>query len=177
MRGGVTLTPHRSGLKQQSHPMPSRRLARIAQAVKQEVSTTILFELRDPRIRNVTVLDVQVSPDIRSAKVYVSVMGEPREQALTMHGLESARGFLQSKVADRIQTRYTPILTFVLDQGVKKSIEASRILRDTVGPESSSDAASGFEPDDAEQEFGDDRLDDLDDEDAGEDLRDELADH
>lgn len=114
--------------------MTSRRTARAARAIQETVSSTILFDLKDPRVKNVTVLSAEVSPDLRNAKVYVSVMGEPREQRLTMHGLESARGFIQSKVADRLQTRYTPVLKFVLDQGVKRSAEASRILREAIPP-------------------------------------------
>ena len=110
----------------------SRRTARIAEAIRETVSTTVLFELRDPRIKNVTVISVEVSPDIRNAKVYVSIMGDEKTQRLALHGLESARGFLQAKVADRIETRYTPILKFVIDPGVKKSIEASRLLREVL---------------------------------------------
>jgi ribosome-binding factor A len=78
------------------------------------------------------VLNAEVSPDLRSAKVYVSVMGNEKTQALSLHGLNSARGFLQSKVADRLQTRYTPILKFVLDPGVKRSVEVSQTLRETL---------------------------------------------
>src|SRR5688500_18788504 len=104
--------------------MGSRRTARIAEAIRETVSSTVLFDLRDPRIKNVTVIGADVAPDLRSAKVYVSVMGDAKTQALSMHGLDSARGYLQSKVADRLQTRYTPILKFVLDQGIKKIIEA-----------------------------------------------------
>ncbi|MCA8987640.1 MAG: 30S ribosome-binding factor RbfA [Planctomycetaceae bacterium] len=110
--------------------MPSRRTAKASRAVREVVSTAILFELSDPRIKGVTVLDVDVADDLRTAKVYVSIMGDQKEQQLCLHGLNSARGFLQRKVADRIDTRYTPVLTFVLDAGVKKSIEASRILRE-----------------------------------------------
>ncbi len=113
--------------------MTSRRTARVARAILETVSSTILFGLKDPRVRNVTVLNVEVSHDIRTAKVYVSVMGTEKEQSLCLHGLNSARGYLQSKIADRLQTRYTPVLTFVLDQGVKKSIEASRLLREALG--------------------------------------------
>lgn len=109
--------------------MTSRRTAKIAQAIRETVSTTILLHLKDPRVKNVTVTDVQVSPDIRTAKVYVSIMGDEKLQSLCLHGLESARGFLQSRIADRIQTRYTPVLRFVLDQGVKRSAETSRLLR------------------------------------------------
>lgn len=112
--------------------MPSRRVARVAEAVREQVSTSILFELKDPRVKNVTVTRVEVSGDLRNAKVYVSIMGSEKEQSLTMHGLNSARGFLQAKVADRVKTRYTPQLTFVLDQGVKRSIEAARIIREAL---------------------------------------------
>ena len=115
--------------------MKSRRTAKVAQAILQSLSSTILFGLKDPRVRNVTILNVDVSPDIRTAKVYISIMGDEKAQALCMHGLNSARGFLQAKCADRIQTRYTPVLKFILDESVKKSLEASRIL-DEVLPDS-----------------------------------------
>ncbi|WP_299461349.1 30S ribosome-binding factor RbfA [uncultured Gimesia sp.] len=108
--------------------MTSRRLAKIAQAILETVSTTILLHLRDPRIQNVTVLHVEVAPDVQSAKIYISIMGDEKAKALCMHGLESAKGFIQSKIADRIQTRYTPIIRFVQDSVVKDSAEALRIL-------------------------------------------------
>lgn len=112
--------------------MSSRRTARVASVVREVVSTAILTELRDPRIKNVTVLGADVSPDLRYAKVRLSVMGTEKEAALTMHGLESARGYLQSKVGDRVKSRYTPELRFELDIGVKKSIETSRILKEVL---------------------------------------------
>ena len=99
------------------------------------MSTTILFGLKDPRVKNVTVTHVEVSPDVRTAKIYVSIMGEEKEQALCLHGLNSAKGFLRKKIADRIQTRYTPVLTFINDQGVKKSIAASKLIRDALAEE------------------------------------------
>jgi len=108
--------------------MNSRRTAKVAQAIKEAVSTSILFELKDPRIQNVTVIHVEMSGDLRHAKVYFSVMGDEQTQQLCVHGLRSARGYLQSKIADRLKTRYTPILNFVLDAGVKKSFETSRLI-------------------------------------------------
>lgn len=122
--------------------MKSRRIARASEAVREVVSTTVLFELRDPRIKNVTVLAAEVAPDLRTAKVYVSVMGEPKVQSLAMHGLESARGYIQSKLAERLDTRYTPVLKFVLDPSVKKSIETSRALRDVLGPDTEETTAA-----------------------------------
>lgn len=62
-------------------------------------------------------------------------MGDEKEQSLTMHGLNSARGYLQSKVADRVKTRYTPELSFEVDHGIAKSIETARILREVLPPD------------------------------------------
>jgi ribosome-binding factor A len=121
--------------------MSSRRIAKVAEALREQVSTSILFELKDPRVKYVTVTRVEVSADLRSAKIYVSVMGDEKTQRLTLRGLESARGFLQAKIAEGVQLRYTPILQFHLDQGIKKSIEASRLLREVL-PESASAAES-----------------------------------
>ena len=98
-------------------------------------------DLQDPRIKDVTVTHVEVSGDMRQAKVHVSVMGDETKQKLSLHGLQSAAGFLQSKVANRIDTRYTPRLEFVLDQGVKKSIEIARILREVLPPGSQQPSA------------------------------------
>lgn len=112
--------------------MSSRRTARVAAVIREVVSTSILLELRDPRIKNVTVLGAEVSPDLRYAKIKISVMGTEKDAALTLHGLESARGYLQSKVADRVKTRYTPELSFQIDGGIKQSIETSRILREVL---------------------------------------------
>jgi ribosome-binding factor A len=138
--------------------MSSRRVAKIAEAVREQVSTSILFDLKDPRVTNVTVTRVEVSPDLRSAKVYVSVMGDEKSQRLTVRGLESARGFLQAKLAERVQMRYIPILRFQLDQGVKRSIEASRLLREVL-PNPSLDAPPLIdETPEAEEEFSDSTL-------------------
>ena len=126
--------------------MNNRRTAKAAEAIRETVSMTILVGLRDPRVKNVTVLRAEVSGDLRSAKVYVSVMGDAKAQSLTMHGLESARGFIQAKVADRLQTKNTPVIKFVLDPGVKLSAEASKTLRE-VFPENSPSAADDDESD------------------------------
>ncbi len=110
--------------------MTSRRLLKAAEAIREVVSMAILTELRDPRVQNVTVTSVEVAPDMRSAKVNVSVMGDEGRQHLCLRGLQNASGFLQSLLAKKIDTRYTPRLTFELDQGVKKSLEVAKILHD-----------------------------------------------
>jgi ribosome-binding factor A len=108
--------------------MTSRRVLKAAQAIREVVGMSILTDLRDPRIQNVTVTRVEVSADMRLAKVHVSVMGDEPQQKLSIHGLQNAAGFLQQKVAKRIDTRYTPKLNFVLDKGAKHSMEVTRIL-------------------------------------------------
>jgi len=107
----------------------------------------ILTELKDPRIRDVTVTQVEVSPDMRQAKVYVSIMGDETRQQLSLRGLQNAAGFLQSKVAERIDTRYTPKLIFHLDMGVKRSIEIAQILQQVL--------PAAPEPSEAEDESDD----------------------
>lgn len=130
-------------------PMSSRRTARVASVIREVVSIAILQELRDPRIQHVTVLGAEVSPDLRHATVRISVMGDDRTEALTMHGLRSARGYLQAKVAERIKSRYTPELRFVIDRGVRNAVETSRILSEVfpATEDPATDAAEAMEND------------------------------
>jgi len=129
----------------------SRRVQKAAAAIRQVVSMAILTELKDPRVKNVTVTLVEVMPDMRQAKVRVSVMGDEKKQELALHGLRSAAGFLQSKIAERIDTRYTPRLEFVLDQGVKHSIAVAEILQ-RVLPKDDADLAGDADASDEMQE-------------------------
>jgi ribosome-binding factor A len=110
--------------------MSSRRIQKAAEAIREVVSMAIIAELRDPRVENVTVTYVEVSPDMRNAKVHVSIMGDDAKQRLCLHGLRSSAGFLQNKISERIDTRYTPRLQFELDMGVKKSLAISQMLDD-----------------------------------------------
>lgn len=114
----------------------------------------ILTELKDPRVRDVTVTYVEVTADLRSAKVHVSIMGDDARQRLVLHGLQNAAGFLQAKLNDRVDMRYTPRLEFVLDMGVKKSIEIARILRQVLPPDEPQSSA-GFSTADADAEDAD----------------------
>jgi ribosome-binding factor A len=122
--------------------MSSHRSLRVAEAIREVVASAILFETADPRIRSVTVLGAEVSPDLRQATVFVSVMGSETDQKLTLKALKHAAGFFQSKVADRLQTRFTPVLTFKLDDSVKKSIAIGRIIDEAIA----SDRKPGLAP-------------------------------
>ncbi len=112
--------------------MKAHRLARVAEMIREVASETILFELKDPRIKGVTVTRAEVSADLQHGKVYVSVMGTAKEQELCLHGLRHAAGFVQAKVGDRLKTRFTPVLKFLLDEGVKKSIEMTRLINEAL---------------------------------------------
>lgn len=101
----------------------------------------ILADLKDPRVENVTVTYVEVSPDMRQAKVHVSVMGDETKQKLCLQGLQSSAGFLQTKVGKRIDTRYTPRLRFELDMGVKKSLAIAQLLHEVLPNETAEEAA------------------------------------
>lgn len=116
----------------------------------------ILTDIKDPRVQDVTVTYVEMTPDMRHAKVHVSVMGNETKQRLSLAGLKSAAGFLQSKVAKRIDTRYTPRLEFVLDMGVKKSIEIAEILQRVLPPPAPADAEQ--QTDDEEEDFSPDQF-------------------
>lgn len=121
----------------------SRRLLKAAEAIREVVSMAILTEIRDPRVENVTVTGVEVAPDMKSAKVSVSVMGDEGRQKLCLRGLQNSSGFLQSRIAERIDTRYTPRLSFELDTGVKKSLEVDRILAELAEERRQAELAKG----------------------------------
>ena len=102
----------------------------------------ILTDLKDPRVQGVTVTYVEVSPDMRTAKVHVSIMGDESAQKLCLNGLRSSAGYLQQKISRRIDTRYTPRVRFELDMGVKKSIAIAKMLDDVLPVDSPPDEAT-----------------------------------
>jgi ribosome-binding factor A len=130
--------------------MTSRRVQKAAEAIREVVGMAILTDLKDPRIENATVTYVEVSPDMRSAKVHVSVMGDDAKQNLCLRGLQHSAGYLQSKIAKRIDTRYTPRLRFELDMGVKKSLAIAQLLHDVL-PEEPPDMPSDEDADDTSE--------------------------
>ncbi len=142
-------------MQMERRAMPSRRVQKAASAVREVVSMAILADLKDPRVRDVTVTMVEVSPDMRQAKVYVSVMGDETRQRLSLRGLQSAAGYLQSKISSQIDTRYTPRLEFVLDQGVKKSIEIASILGRVLPPAEESESNDEVIEDEAVEDESD----------------------
>lgn len=138
--------------------MPSRRTERIAEAIREVVASAILFEVSDPRVQGVTVLRAEVTGDLRNATVFVTLMGSEAEQEESFRGLRSARGFLQSRVAARLQTRFTPTLAFKIDEGVKKSIAMSRLIDEAIASDRrpEADASEAVDPGDEIDDDDDD---------------------
>ncbi len=120
--------------------MSSRRVLKAAEAIRQVVGFAIISDLKDPRVQDATVTFVEVSGDMRNAKVHVSVMGDDKKKQLCLRGLQNAAGFLQQKVGNRIDTRYTPRIQFVLDKGLENAMTVTRILDEVLPPETAAES-------------------------------------
>ncbi|MBE0429509.1 MAG: 30S ribosome-binding factor RbfA [Thermoleophilia bacterium] len=105
-------------------------MRRVNEAVKEVLSEAITAGLKDPRIGFVTVTSVDTSPDLRSARVYVSVLGDEKARAETLDGLGRSRGFLQSLLAGQLALKRTPHLTFVYDDSIERGMRMEKILRE-----------------------------------------------
>jgi ribosome-binding factor A len=136
--------------------MKTHRVARIAEVIREVASETILFKMSDPRISMVTVLRADVSGDLQHAKIYVSVMGDEEHQKETLYALNGAAGFVQSQLADRMKTRFLPVLTFVLDQGIKKSLEISKLIQEALSNPSKIADSEQIEEEEDDEETDDD---------------------
>jgi ribosome-binding factor A len=127
--------------------MKAHRLARVSEVIREVASETILFEVQDPRVKGVTVTRAEVSADLQHAKVFVSIMGSEKEQDLCMHGLRHSAGFIQRRLGSRLKTRFTPLVHFVKDEGVKKSIEISRLINEALGKPTEEHQPEEHQPD------------------------------
>jgi ribosome-binding factor A len=108
-------------------------MRRVNEAVREVVSARLAEGLRDPRIGFVTVTSVDTSPDLRHARVYVSVLGSDEERAATMTGLGSAHGVIQQAVASELRMKHTPTLEFVFDEPIDRGMRISELLDDDDG--------------------------------------------
>lgn len=110
--------------------MPPGRMRRVDEAVRAVLSDAIAKDLQDPRVGFVTVTGVKTSPDLRHARVYVSVLGDEHTRAETLEGLRSAHGFLQGVLASELTLRHTPALTFEYDESVDRGMRITELLDD-----------------------------------------------
>ena len=102
---------------------------RINTEVQKELSIILREEIKDPRINSMTsVVSVEVTPDLKYCKVYISVLGDEESQKNTLEGLKSAEGYIRSQLAKTINLRNTPELTFILDQSIEYGINMSKLI-------------------------------------------------
>ncbi len=110
--------------------MMSYRVNRIAEELKREVTDILQTELKDPRVSKLTsVTAVELSRDLRHAKIYVSVLGSEEEQERTLAGLRSAVGFVRSELGKRLELRHVPEIAFHLDSSIAHGVKISQLLR------------------------------------------------
>jgi ribosome-binding factor A len=108
--------------------MAGHRSERVAQEIRDEVALMIGRELKDPRIGFVTVTRVDLTPDLRFARIYVSVLGDLDQQRKTLAGLKQASGFVKREVGRRLRMRLTPEVQFLYDKGVDATDRVAKLL-------------------------------------------------
>ena len=113
--------------------MSADRMRRVDEAMREVLSGAITSEIKDPRVGFVTVTAVETSPDLRHARVYVSVLGEDPVRRRSMAGLESAHGYLQKRVAGELRLKNTPTLHFLYDHSADRSLRIAEIIDEEGG--------------------------------------------
>ncbi len=108
--------------------MSSQRPERVQEAIRQEISKIVQNEMKDPRLGFLTITGVEISRDLRHAKVFFSTLGEMKEKRLALKGLVSARGFIRGLVGDRVKMRYVPQLEFKIDEALDRGHAIDDIL-------------------------------------------------
>lgn len=111
--------------------LPFKRSERVGELMLEEISTLLLREIKDPRIGFVTLTRVQVSDDLRYAKVFVSILGTlEQEQSQTLQGLQSAAKFMRRELGRRLRLKYVPELTFHLDKSIEYGVHIAKVLEE-----------------------------------------------
>jgi ribosome-binding factor A len=113
--------------------MPSDRMRRVNVALREVLSARLAEGLKDPRIGFVTVTAVETNPDLRHARVYVSVLGNLEERERTLSGLDSSHGVLQAAIARELRMKRTPTLEFVYDESIDRGMRISELLDEGAG--------------------------------------------
>ncbi|AIF51746.1 MULTISPECIES: 30S ribosome-binding factor RbfA [unclassified Pelosinus] len=108
--------------------MGQLRVEKVQEFIKQEISKIILTELKDPRVGFATITQVEATADLRSAKIYVSLMGNDEQKAETWKGLQSALGYMRSEIGKRIRMRITPELSLHIDESLNYSAHIQELL-------------------------------------------------
>ena len=109
---------------------PGERMRRVDEAMREVLSDAITQDIKDPRVGFVTVTAVDTSPDLRRARVHVSVLGDDTRRRLSLDGLRSAHGYLQKRVARELRLKHTPTLEFLYDDTAERADRVTRLLQE-----------------------------------------------
>lgn len=130
----------------------SRRTARINEQLRQEISLLVRTEVKDPRVRLVTITDVVASPELDHARVYITTLGEEDDKAAALSGLRSASAFIRGELGRRLHIRRVPELRFEIDRKLENAQRIESLLREALPtepegefPETEEGAESGEE--------------------------------
>jgi ribosome-binding factor A len=115
--------------------MASYRPIRVGELIQAELSQLVLRELKDPRVQMATISHVEVSADLRHARIFISRLGTESDQADTLAGFQRAAGFIRAQLAKRLALRYIPTLTFELDTAIAYGVRISQMLHDLIPAE------------------------------------------
>lgn len=108
--------------------MSIQRSERVQEAIRQEISRIVQLEMKDPRLGFITITKVELTKDLRYARVYFSVLGEDKDKKLTLKGLNSAKGYIKGLIADRIKLRFAPEIAFRIDESIEHTRHIDDIL-------------------------------------------------
>ena len=123
--------------------MTSRRNVRLAEEIREEVARIISADVKDPRLGFVTVTRVELTADLRTARVLVGILGEAKERARSLGILRRAAGFVRRELGRRLSVRHTPEVLFQLDTGLDASDRVARLLDETAAIDSGREPADG----------------------------------
>lgn len=116
--------------------MQGKRTERVGHLIQMELSQIILRRVKDPRLKNVTITHVGIAPDIKSARVFFSLLGDDNARMEAKAAFEKAAGFLQREIGRALELRYTPKLTFAIDDTIDRTLEVDDVLKTLEGENS-----------------------------------------
>ncbi|MCR4418940.1 MAG: 30S ribosome-binding factor RbfA [Clostridia bacterium] len=108
--------------------MARQRVQRVAEQIKKEIASILKHEMKDPRLGFVSVTDVELSPDLHYAKVYVSVLGDDQAQRESLEVLNKATGFVRREIGERLSLRFVPELAFRFDPSIQRGARIAELL-------------------------------------------------
>lgn len=128
--------------------IPGRRPERLGEQIRQEISALVTAGLRDPRIGFATITAVRLTPDLRQARVFVSVLGSAEEQQRSLAGFRAARSYIRRELAHRLEIRRMPELEFTLDQSAERAARIEELLRQGRPEPATDESEDGFKDQD-----------------------------